>query len=174
MRRAVEIATEALYSEHFDMDEVLRRLTETDDPDQLLLAYIAIQVATNLSAPICDGDIAYGLKLLSADRDALSLNKDLAVLGWCEKAQEILNRKTACGANESSYEALIYRLEKAKKGPSDYEEREKWKHMAAEVARAEAEVESCRDEQASREAAESVFQKLLDEVKAERAKDNDH
>jgi hypothetical protein len=94
MRRSVTLATAALYSEHFDMDDVLRRLADTNDSDQLLFAYIAIQVATNLSTPISAGDIAYGLKLLgSASRDALSLNKELAELGWSEKAQELLNRK---------------------------------------------------------------------------------
>ncbi|HEV8418336.1 MAG TPA: hypothetical protein VGQ43_06285 [Candidatus Udaeobacter sp.] len=173
MRRSVTLATAALYSEHFDMDDVLRRLADTNDSDQLLFAYIAIQVATNLSTPISAGDIAYGLKLLgSASRDALSLNKELAELGWSEKAQELLNRKAACRADEYSCEAAIYRFEKAKKGPSSYEEREKWIHMAASVAEAREELETYLDDKASREAAESAFQNLLDEVKAQSAESN--
>lgn len=128
MRRSVRIATEALYSEHFDIDEVLRRLADMNDSDQLLRAYIAVQIATNLSGPIAEGDITYGLRLLrSAGGDDLALNKDLAELGWSHRAQELLDRKETCRANEYSYEAVVYRFEKAKKGPSDYEERAKRK-----------------------------------------------
>jgi hypothetical protein len=175
MRRSVTIATEALYSEHFDMDDVVRRLANTDNSDQLLLAYLAIQVASNLSGPICEGDVDYRLQeLISADQDALSLNKDLAEFGWSQKAHELLNRKTACRENKYSYEAAVYQLEKAKKGPSSYEEREKWKHLAAKVAETESKLEACLDEQASLEAAKLAFQKLLDDMKAQRTKDDEH
>lgn len=172
MKRSVRIATEALYSEHFDMDEVLRHLADPHDSSQLLLAYIAIQVSTNLSDPVCDGDITYGLQLLSAgDEGPLSLNKDLATLGWSRKAREILDRKATCDAKEYSYEAAIYRLEKAKKGPSNYEEREKWKHMATKVAEARDKLEVYLDEKASRDAAELAFQALLREVEAHKEDD---
>jgi hypothetical protein len=111
--------------------------------------------------------------LSSAGPDSLSLNKDLAELGWYEKAQQLLDRSTVSRADEYSYEGAIYRLEKAKKGPSSCEERKRWKQMTTEIAEAKVTLETYLDEKASREAAELAFQNLLDDVKAEKAKDRE-
>jgi hypothetical protein len=171
---AVKTAVEALYSERFDMDAVVQRLGGAGEPENLLFAYIAIQVATNLSEPLCDGDIAYGLKLLqSSDNDSLSLNKDLAVLGWSERSKERLDRKILCLGDDYSCDALIYRIEKAKKGPSSHTEREYCQKMAAEVAQLQGELDEYLDEKMSREAAESVLANLIEEVRAESATDAD-
>ena len=108
MVRCVRIADAALYSEHCDMDGVLRRLADTNDSDRLLRAYFAIEVATNLSGPICEGDITYGLQLLrSAGNDALPLHNALAELGWSPTAQELLARTEACRPNAYPYDAVV-------------------------------------------------------------------
>ena len=177
LKRSIKLAIEAIYSEQFDMDAVTRRLASTNDLGQLLRAYIAIQIATQLTDPLNQADIDHALKELRSSehhldqpdfQEILALRKELAEVCWLQKTNEILERKLALQNNPYSYDAAIYRLEKAGKGPTTPQEREKYRKLAEEIEDSEKKLDAYLDKKASEEAFDKWLQKTIAEVEAEK------
>jgi TPR repeat protein len=154
IRHAIATATKELYSEHFDMDAVSRHIASPEEPDQLLLAYIAIRAATQLSTPITETDVRHALKQVkSVGTDSLESQRELAERCWRERTAKILKGKAAFQKDKYSFEAIVYQMEKAKKGPGTQREHEEWAKLTDAVRDAETELKTCLDEQLSRDAA---------------------
>lgn len=176
MKQAIKLATEAIYSERFDMELVINQLANIDEPIELLRAYIAIQVATQLSEPLEDADIIHALEELKSSGERLNkpdfesivrLRKELAEMCWQHKTVEILERKLAAKENEYSYEAAIYQLEKGK-GPASIEMRAKYQMLAARIEETEKKLRDHLDEKASNEAFDEAFDKLVAKIESEK------
>lgn len=153
MKLLITVATKAIYSEQFNIDAVIRRLADNNKPFQLLRAYIAIQVAMQLTEPMNQKDINFAITTLCRAEQSeqflnktdfekvLWLHKELAELCWLHKTKCILERKLAYKNNNYSYDAAIYKLENVKKCPSNHQEREKWRKLAAAVEESEKQLE---------------------------------
>ena len=177
LKRSIKLAMEAIYSEQFDMDAVTRMLAGTNDPGQLLRAYIAIQIATQLTDSLNQADIDHALKELRSSgqrldqpdfQKILALRKELAEVFWLQKTKKILERKLALQNNPYSYDAAIYRLEKAGKGPTAPQEREKYRKLAEEIEESEKKLDAYLDKKASEEVFDKWLQKTIAEIEAEK------
>lgn len=176
IKRLIKLATEAIYSEQFDMEFLVKKLSSSDEGIDLLRACVAIQIATRLTVPICENDIDYALdKLHSSEqhlnepdfKTILGLHKDLAEIYWLKKTESILEAKLAYKTDEYSYEGMIYRLENDTKGPATNQQRDKYRKLSKNIYEAEGKLEDYLDEKASKEAAEEAFKKLKTEVESE-------
>ena len=177
MKQSIKLAIEAIYSERFDMELVLKQLTDSsDEPIDLLRAYIAIQVATQLTEPLNQTDVIHALEELKSSGERLNkpdfesilgLRKELAEMCWQHKTVEILERKLAAKDNEYSYEAAIYQLEKGK-GPATIEIRAKYQMLAAKIEETEKKLQNHLAEKESDEAFDKAFKKLIEQVEAEK------
>jgi len=176
MKQSIKLAIEAIYSERFDMELVLKQLANGDEPIELLRAYIAIQVATQLTEPLNETDVSHALEELRSSGDRLNkpdfesivgLRKELAEICWQHRTVEILERKLAAKDNEYSYEAAIYQLEKGK-GPATVEMRTKYQMLAAKIEETEKKLQDHLDEKASDEAFDKAFNKLTEQLEAEK------
>jgi hypothetical protein len=176
IKKFIELAAAAIYSEQFDMEFLVKKLSSSNESIDLLRVYVAIQIATRLIGPISKNDIDYALDELHSSeqhlnepefKTILGLHKNLAEIYWIKKTEFILEAKLSYKTNEYSYEGMIYKLENAMKGPATSQEREKYKKLAKEIYEAEQKLEKHLDEKVSEEAAEEVFNKLKDEVESE-------
>jgi hypothetical protein len=176
IKRFIKLAAEVIYSEQFDMEILVKELSSSNKSVDLLLAYIAIQVATRLTGPISKNDIDCALDNFHSSEQHLTepdfetilgLHKDLAEIYWLKRAEAILEAKLAYKTDEYSYEGMIYILENTKKVPATNQEREKFRKLAKEIYEADQKLEKYLDEKASQEAAEEAFKKLKDEVESE-------
>jgi RNase H-fold protein (predicted Holliday junction resolvase) len=174
--RFIKLAVEAIHSEQFDMELLVTKLESNNKSVDLLIAYVAIEIATRLTEPISKNDIDSALDKTQSSvqhlnepefEAMLGLHKDLAEIYWLKKTESILEAKLAHKTNEYSYEGIIYSLENAKKGPTTSQEREKYRKHAKKIYEAEHKLEEYLDEKASKEAAEEVFKKLKDEAESE-------
>ena len=114
-------------------------------------------------------------KLSSTDSDfieILALRKEVAELSWLNRQKEIFEGKLAHQANPYSYEAGIYMLEKANKGPISDTQKKKIQELALAVADSEKQLADYLDKKASEEAFEKWFQATVADV--ERSKGNDY
>lgn len=161
MARLIKLATQTIYSEQFDLETCIERLSGSKEDTDLLRTYMAIQTATKLTEPIDKNEIYDVMEELLSSEDHLNepdfetilgLHKELAEVYWLERRVAILEGKLAYKTNEHSYEGLIYSIENAKRGPASCREREKFKKLAEEIAEAERELKEYLDEKASREA----------------------
>lgn len=121
LARLIKQATQAIYSEQFDLNELTKILNSNKNID-LLKTYIAVQVATGLVLPLEKNEIDKALEVF------LSFKKMLQYSEECEnilelhkfKAEKNLLKlkidfvigKIAFEANEFSYEGIIYKAEK--------------------------------------------------------------
>lgn len=149
-KRLIELAVEALYSERFDIDVLVKELSPGNGRADLILAYVSIQAAARLTEPIGGKDIDYALKEIASSEQVindpafetvLDLVRSLAEVYWLNKTEAILEGKLASKTNEYSYEGMIYRFENAGKRPASNQDREKFRNLANELSEVEARLE---------------------------------
>lgn len=177
MKSLIKQATKTIYSEQFDFEIVLQRLTVKSDK---LTALIAIKFAVYLDEPVSKDDIKQAIKEVQQSKIEfkeeeqmevfLDSLKDDTEIDWLERTKSILDGKLAYKENEYSYEAAIYHLEKIKKGPSTPKEKEKWKTLSSNLEAAEKiynnhlqKLMDVQDEEQSRKAAQAVLDKMIAE-----------
>lgn len=143
LRQFIEIATQALYSEQFDMESIVTRLSRGQTAVPLLRSYVAIQIAARLTEPLTDADVdrafhAVHLCEVHSEspvfRDILDVHKELAEHYWTLQHLAILRGKWAHQNDEYSQEGMLYRLQHSNKGPVSREQRAKFETMCKEIA----------------------------------------
>lgn len=141
LTRSVRAACKALYSQQFDMADLVEDITIGDDPRQLLRAYIAISVAAQLTEPVAAEDIRVAgrqyrksVKAFASDgpEAVLELHKALAETSWELRMIHILQGAIAFKENPLSVEGIIYHREKVLKGPMSSELRARLESLAIE------------------------------------------
>jgi hypothetical protein len=142
LRQLIEIATQALYSEQFDKDSIVTRLSRGQTGIPLLRAYVSIQIAARLTEPLTDADVErafHAVHLSEANfespvfRDILDIHKELAELYWTLQHLAILRGKLAHRNDEYSHEGIIYSLQHSNKAPLTREQRAKFETMCKEM-----------------------------------------
>jgi TPR repeat protein len=136
LKSYIQLATQALYSEEFDLNAVVQRISDNDRSINLTLAYIAAKVAADLNEPMSNADVDRAI----AEMNALLKHVHTSTLGieirklkesaegsWAQRRATILEGKRAFELDEWSYAAMIYRVEEAKRRPCSSSEREKTK-----------------------------------------------
>ncbi len=126
-KNIVAKVNEYIYSERFEMKNILQAITTNFRDDELFRAYVAIEVATKLTEPLSKQDVIYALEVIAStehfsyDSDhfkkLLLKHKTNAENNWKEKAEFIMNGKQKRKKDKYSYEGAIYDLEKTKKSP---------------------------------------------------------
>ena len=143
LRQFIEIATEALYSEQFDMESIVTRLSRGQTGVPLLRAYVAIQIAARLTESLTDADVdrafhAVHLCEIHSEspvfRDILDVHKELAEIYWTIQHIAIIRGKYEHKNDEYSHEGMLYRLQHSNKGPVSREERAKFETLCKEIA----------------------------------------
>ncbi len=143
LRQFIEIATQALYSEQFDMESIVTRLSRGQTAVPLLRAYVAVQIAARLTEPLTDADVdrafhAVHLCEVHSEspvfRDILDVHKELAELYWGLQHLAILRGKLAHQNDEYSHEGMLYSLQHSNKGPVSKEQRAKFEQMSEQIA----------------------------------------
>jgi phage-related minor tail protein len=144
MKSLITQATEALYSELFDFDKVLEKLSSKAGKLEVL---IAIKLAASLNSPLTKNDIKEAMSELISSKADLEDNSEMNIflnllqesteLDWLEKTKRILKGKLAYKQNQYSYEASIYHLEKTKKRPASTNERAKWATLSENLEQAQ-------------------------------------
>jgi hypothetical protein len=150
VKRFIELAVAALYSEKFDMDALVKELSPGKEHAELLRTYVSIQIAARLTEPLGEDDIDFALKEINpseqlinepAFQTVLDLHRNLAEIYWLSKTEAILEGKLASKTNEYSYEGVIYRFENTGKKPATKQDREKFRKLANELNEVEKELE---------------------------------
>ncbi len=139
-KNIVTKVNEYIYSERFEMKNLLQAITTNFRDDEMLRAYVAIEVATKLTEPLSKQDIDYALEVIASAeqvsydseqfKDILQIHKISAENNWKEKTELIQKGKQSRKKDKYSYEGAIYDLEKTKKAPSTSKERQKWKALS--------------------------------------------
>ncbi len=176
MKSLIKQATETIYSERFDFDNILQRLlTQTDK----LQALIAIKFAVYLDEPISKDDIKQALEEIYSAKDELKEEGEMQAflkilqesteIDWLERTKTILEGKLAFKENKYSYEASIYHLENIKKSPAPQKEKDKWKALSNNLEEAQKNYDDHlqklkeAEEQESTKAAQAVLEKMIAE-----------
>lgn len=143
LRQLIEIATHALYSEQFDVDAIVTRMSRNRAGVPLLRAYVAVQIAARLAEPLNDADVDRALDAVQLSevhfeepvfRDILDVHRELAEHYWARRHLTILRGKLAHKNDEHSYDGTIYSLEHSKIGPIPMEERAKCEALCKQIA----------------------------------------
>lgn len=126
LRQLIDIATQALYSEQFEMESLVTRLSRGQSGVALLRSYVAIQTAARLTEPLSNAELDLALNAVqrceaSAElpvfRKIIDVHRELAEHYWLMQHLEILRGKLACQNDKYSYEGTLYDLRHMKKGP---------------------------------------------------------
>lgn len=181
MKSLIKQATETIYSEQFDYENIVRKLSSQTNT---LQALIAIKYAVYTDEPIEKVDIRQALdEVVSAEQDVeegremeifLGLLKESTEVDWLRRTEAILEGKLANKKNKYSYEAAIYHLESIKKGPATLKEKAKWKTLSNDLEEAKEnlkEVEGKIKETAEQEStrkAQAVLDKMIEEMNERR------
>lgn len=143
LRQLIEMATQALYSEQFDMEFMVARMSRNQTSVASLRAYVAIQTAARLTEPLTDADVdrAFDAVQLSEAhsesprfRDILDVHRELAEHHWSLQHLAILRGKLAHKSDEYSYEGTIYSVQYSNRGPVSMEERAKYEQVCKQMA----------------------------------------
>jgi hypothetical protein len=143
LRQFIEIATEALYSEQFDMESIVTRLSRGQTGVPLLRAYVAIQIAARLTEPLADADVDRAFHAVHlcevysespVFRDILDVHKGLAEIYWLNQHHAIIRGKYYSQADEYSYEGVLYRAQYNKQGPLPREEQANLETLCKDMA----------------------------------------
>ena len=135
MRQLTELATQTLYSEQFDMEAVVSRLSRKQNGVHLLRAYVAIQTAGQLKEPLCDADIDRALETVRSSeekfesrlfQELLEVHHQMAEYYWKTTQIEILRGKLAHKRDAESFDGTIYSYQFSNKGPVSRDVREKY------------------------------------------------
>jgi hypothetical protein len=147
IRRRIKLATEVIYSEKFDLNALVRNLVPNNKSLNLLCAYIAIRFAadTKLGREIQMDDVLRDIRssevLLNEPetcQSILELRKTEAEVSLLKAEIEIATDRLA---PEYSYKGIIYRAEKAKKGPLSHQERQQLKVFSEQLNEVERKIE---------------------------------
>jgi TPR repeat protein len=164
IKRAVVTATEALYSEDFDMDSVAAKIAQGAQKE-MVLAYVAIEVAAQLCEPIRPGDVEAALtKLCLAELNPLEHQKQIARWPWEQAKERILAGKAAYAQNKYSLVAAVYQAEKAKKGPLSSDELDRFAKLTNELEGAELALADHLEQRAPEITAEKDTQQIQNEI----------
>lgn len=143
LRQFIEIATQALYSEQFDMESIVTRLTRGQTGVPLLRAYVAIQITARLTEPLTNADVDRAFNAVHlcevysespVFQDILDLHKELADLYWNLQQLTIISGKLAHQNDEYSQEGVLYILQHSNKGPVSREQRAKFETISNELS----------------------------------------
>ncbi len=143
LRQLIEMATETLYSEQFDLDSLIKRLSRNQKGIPLLRAYVAVQTAARLSEPLNDADVERAMETARRSeghsespvfQDILEVHRELAGLYWSERELAILQGKLAHKNDKYSFEGTIYNLQQSNKGPVSKEQRAKYELLCKKTA----------------------------------------
>jgi hypothetical protein len=149
-RQLIEIAVRTLYSEEFEFDSILSRLSKNRDGIYLLRASVAIEVAARLTEPLSNADTKGAQKLVelvesTSNREQfdqlVSIRRELAELFWYDATLNILRRKLAHKRDEESIEGTMYSLAKERKGPVSPEQRASFENICRQLEEAKKNVE---------------------------------
>ena len=147
MRRRIKLATEVIYSEQFDLNAIVRNLAPNNKSLNLLRAYIAIRFAadTKLGKEIRMDDVLREIRsseLFLNDPEAcqpiLDLRKAEAKVSLLKAEIELATDRLA---PECSSTGILYRAEKAKKGPLSHQERQQLKILSRQLNEVERKIE---------------------------------
>lgn len=125
-QQLIEIAVTELYSERFELDPLIKRLSSKGGGAPTLRAYISIQVAAKLTEPLTDEDVARAQETIriwashsgySTFPEIISTHRSLAELFWMQRQLAILRGKLAHKENDCSLAGTIYSMQRDKKGP---------------------------------------------------------
>jgi hypothetical protein len=126
LRQLIDIATQALYSEQFEMEPLVTRLSRGQSGVALLRSYVSIQTAARLTEPLSDAEMDRALNAvqrceayaeLPVLRQMIDVHRELAEHYWSLQHLEIIRGKLAFQNDESSYEGTLYNLRHTKKCP---------------------------------------------------------
>ena len=143
LRQQIDLATEALYSEQFDIEALIQRLSHNQGGVCLLRVYVAIQAAARLTEPLTDADVdgAFDAVRISEAHsespefpEILDMHRELAGVYWSMTQLAILSGKLARENNEESYEGTIYELQHEHKGPVSIEQRAQYEPLCKRMA----------------------------------------
>lgn len=201
MKKLIKTAIEFVYAEQFDFNILAEQLIDQYPRVNLIRIFAAICVAaeTKLGAQAQYNDFFDELRLselsvqdLEDYQSLLDLYKARAELGLSKVKLEFTVNQFA---PEYSYQDILNRAEKAKKGPLSFRERENIRELADEIYNLDCQVENLEqkvnvnkispqrrlvvirqhvlqkthdNKKSSKEKAEEVFEKIKDEVEAER------
>jgi hypothetical protein len=174
LRQLIELATEALYSEQFDMDAVVSRLTRNRAGVPLLRAYVAVQTAGRLTEPLNDADVDGGLGRVQLSEahsesplfgDILDVHRELAEHYWSRAHLAILRGKLAHKNDEDSYEGTTYSLQHSSKGPASKEQRAQYEPLCKQMADLNRQIEDA-ELRAWKEQDEQEYHRYKDELEA--------
>lgn len=149
-RQLIEIAIRTLYSEEFEFDSILSRLSKDRDGINLLRASVAIEVAARLTEPLSDADTKKAQALvklveLTEEREefdqVISIRRQLAQLYWSTATLNLLRRKLAHKRDERSFEGTMYSLAKDSKGPVAPQQRAAFEEICQRLEKAEKNLE---------------------------------
>lgn len=125
-RQLIEIAVSELYSERFELEPLIKRLSSKGGDASTLRAYISVQVAAKLTEPLTDEDVARAQDVIriweshsscSAFPEIVSAHRNLAEMFWMQRHLAILRGKLAHKEKDSSLAGTIYSMQRDKKGP---------------------------------------------------------
>jgi hypothetical protein len=149
-RQLIEIAVRTLYSEEFDFDSILSRLSKSRDGIHLLRASVAIEVASRLTEPLSDEDTKRAQRLVevveaTSDRELfdemVSTRRELAQLYWGSATLNILRTKLAHKREEDSFDGTMYSISKDRKGPVPPDQRASFEKICRQLEEARKDVE---------------------------------
>jgi hypothetical protein len=174
LRECIEIATQTLYSEQFDIDSIVTRLSRGQTGIPLLRAYVTIQTAARLTEPLTDTDIDHVFHALHRCEvhsesvlflDLLEVHMALADFFWSTRHLAILRGKVAYQNDEYSYEGMLYNLQHSNKGPASSEQRAQFEPHCKEIAVLNQQIEQA-ELKAWKEQDIEEYQRYKDELEA--------
>jgi hypothetical protein len=147
MKKLLRLATEAIYSEQFDFNDLARYITDKKNTN-LLRAYIVIRVAADTKLGI-ETQMSDLLEELSSSEPLLrDPESHQSIMEYCKAKAEVSLLKAKIEftmeqqSAEYSYEWALYHAEKAKKGPLTFREREKLRILANQLHAVECKLEA--------------------------------
>jgi hypothetical protein len=173
-RKLTEIAVETLYSEQFDFDSLVTRLSQDSKShgNTLLRAYVAIEIAARLKQPLTDDEVDRGINTVTASEahsespffsEILDIHRKIAKHFWSFAHFSILRGKLAHRNNEHSFNGAIYDLQRSKKGPLSIAEREHLKMICDKMANLTRQIEQAELE-AWKEQDENEYHRYKEEL----------
>lgn len=189
-RQLIEIATRDLYSEQFDYDAIVQKLSKGRGGIHLLRAYIAIENAARLENPLEDSDVSTAHSVFEVAtkfsdhhifEDLLDSRQEISKHCWARRHIAILKGMLAHKRNPESLEGTLYSLRHDNKGPVPFKQRAQFERICGELAEAsrlveEAELEAWKDqdiEEYHRYKNELETQALSDEIDANEDEETD-
>lgn len=142
-RRLICMATQSLYTEQFDFEAIVRRLSRDQQGVALLHAYVAVQIAAQLTESVTDSDVERALDAVRLSElhsgspvfeEIVDVHRELAELHWSRAQLAILRGKLAHKNDEYSYEGAIYEVQHSNKGPLTKPQRTKCESICKEMA----------------------------------------